>query len=75
MLKNVTLKIEESLLKKAKIKALKEHKTLSELFGERLLCYVSIPTQGRSGEYQALIKSLSHVHAGRGFSRTEMNKR
>ena len=74
MVKNVTLTLEESLLMKARTKALSHHKTLNELFREWVGQYVGV-CRGRSEEYRALMKKLEHVRAGRSFSRDEMNER
>ena len=74
MVRNVTLTLEESLLKKARSKALGQHKILNELFREWVGRYVGA-SQGRAEEYQALMKKLGHARAGRSFSREEMNDR
>lgn len=74
MVKNVTLTVEEDLLKKARTKASLQHKTLNILFREWVGQYVGA-CEGRSTEYQALMKKLRHADAGRAFSREEMNER
>lgn len=74
MVKNITLTVEENLLKKARTKAFAQHKTLNSLFREWVGQYVGA-CEGRSAKYHTLMKKLSHAHAGRHFSRDEMNER
>ena len=73
MLKNVTLSGEDSLISRAREKAVREKTTLNALFRQWLARYVG---QDRAaGEYQALMERLSHVQAGRSFTRDELNER
>lgn len=74
MVKNITLTLEENLLKKARTKAMGQHKNLNALFREWVRQYVGA-SSGRAGEYHALMKKLAHTCAGRSFSREEMNER
>ena len=74
MVRNVTLTVEENLLEKARSKALAQHKTLNALFREWVQQYVGV-RHGRLGAYQAFMKKLNHVRAGRAFTREEMNER
>lgn len=74
MVKNVTLTIEDGLLKKARDKASAQHKTLNLLFREWVRQYVGA-CQSRSQGYYDLMKKLKHVNAGRKFSREELNER
>ena len=74
MVRNVTLTVEESLLEKARSKALAQHKTLNALFREWVQQYVGV-RRGRLGAYYALMKKLNHVRTGRIFTREEMNER
>ena len=74
MVKNVTLTVEENLLKKARVKAIAQHKTLNALFRDWVGQYVGA-CEGRSAAYHTLMKKLSHARAGRRFSRDEMNER
>lgn len=74
MVKNITLTVEEGLLKKARTKAVAQHKSLNVLFREWVSRYVGA-SRGRSEEYRALMKRLVHARAGRHFSREEMNER
>jgi len=72
MLKNITLTAEETLLRKARDMASAEHKTLNGLFREWIARYArqGVSTQ----EYRGLMKRFTHIRAGRGFSRDEMNE-
>ncbi len=74
MVKNVTLTVEEILLKKARAKALAQNKTLNLLFREWVAQYIG-SCEGRAGKYEALMSKLSHAQAGRRFTRDEMNAR
>ncbi|MBI2978922.1 MAG: hypothetical protein HYY38_08935 [Rhodospirillales bacterium] len=73
-MKNVTRTVEEDLLKKARSKAIAQHKSLNVLFREWVKQYVGV-REGWSAVYQALMKRLGHARAGRCFSRDEMNER
>ena len=73
MLKNITLKVEETLIRQAREKAQKEHMTLSAIFRQWLMRYVG---QGRiTTDYEALMEYLSYAQAGRPFGREELNER
>ena len=74
MVKNVTFTVEESLLKKARTKALAHNKTLNLLFREWVRQYIG-SCEGRAAKYQMLMKKLSGAQAGRRFSRKDMNVR
>lgn len=74
MVKNVTLTVEENLLKKARAKALAQNKTLNLLFREWVGQYIG-SCEGRSAKYQTLMSKLSGAEAGRRFTRDEMNVR
>jgi hypothetical protein len=50
-----------------------QHKTLNALFREWLEQFTA--QSGSAREYDALMKRLKHVEAGRRFSRDEMNER
>ena len=73
MIKNITFNAEESLLQKARAKAMQEHKSLNAMFREWLGRYVH--QDDASANYRALMKRLKYVNAGRKFSREEMNER
>ena len=73
MLKNITLSAEESLIKKAREKAEKEHSTLNESFRQWLKQFVS--SENRIAEYESLMSEITYAKPGRRFTRDEMNER
>ncbi len=72
-MKNVTLSAEEHLIEQARVVARAQHKTLNTAFREWLEQYAS--GVGSAKEVDALMKRLSHVKAGRTFTRDELNAR
>ena len=74
MIRNVTLTLEESLLQKARTKAMAQHKTLNSLFHEWVKQYVGV-CSGKKEGYLALMEKMGNVDAGRKFTREEMNER
>ena len=71
--KNITLSADEQLIEQARLLAKSRHKTLNDMFREWLQ---DLTVQnGGTQEYDALMKRLKHVQAGRRFSRDEMNER
>lgn len=73
MLKNITLSAEEALIHQARRRAQIENTTLNEVFRHWLEQYVAQPAAVE--RYQSLMQRLSHVRAGRKYSREEMNER
>ena len=72
-MKNITLSADERLIEQARQIAQSQHKTLNAAFREWLGQYVT--RAGRAQEFDALMKRLRHVRAGRRFTRDEMNER
>ncbi len=72
-MKNITLSADEHLIEQARLVAQAQHKTLNAAFREWLESYTAQTGGGR--EFQALMRRLSHVRAGRRFTRDEMNER
>ncbi len=72
-MKNITLSADEQLIEQARLLAQSQHKTLNAMFREWLQQLTS--QNGTTQEYDALMKRLKHVQAGRRFSRDEMNDR
>jgi hypothetical protein len=72
-MKNITLSADESLIEQARLVARSQHKTLNAAFREWLEQFTS--RGGNVQEYEALMRRLQHVKAGRRFSRDEMNER
>ncbi|MGE5239614.1 MAG: DUF6364 family protein [Chloroflexota bacterium] len=73
MKRKITLSAEETAIRKARRRAAQEHTTLNELFRRWLDNYVA--RGSTTDSYPTLIAHLSHVRAGRKFSREEMNER
>jgi hypothetical protein len=73
MLKNITLSADEALIREARRQAALHNTTLNELFREWLERYIAHQTA--LAQYQDLMDRLSHVTAGRKFTREEMNER
>jgi hypothetical protein len=71
--KNITLSADDGLIEQARLLARSQHKTLTAMFREWLQQLTS--QSGGAQEYDALMKRLKHVQAGRRFSRDEMNER
>jgi hypothetical protein len=73
-MKNITFSVDEYLLMRAKEKAVKEHRSLNELFRFWLEAWLR---QDRKGdEYEILMDDLSSVcEAGGHYSREELNER
>ncbi len=72
-MKNVTLSADDHLIEQARRTAKTQHKTLNQAFREWLESYTQ-PDRAVD-EYEALMKRLSYVQAGRKFTREEMNER
>ena len=72
-MKNITLSADSELIEQARIVARSQRKTLNEAFREWLREFTA--QSGNVQQAEALIKRLSHVKAGRRFSRDEMNER
>ena len=72
-MKNITLSADEQLIEQARLLAKSQHKTLNAMFREWLVQFTA--QSGSTQEFDALMKRLKHVHAGRRFGRDEMNER
>jgi hypothetical protein len=72
-MKNVTLSADENLIEQARLIAKSQHKTLNAIFREWLEQLTT--RSGNTQEFDALMRRLKHVKAGRRFSRDEMNER
>ena len=73
MIKNITFTADEAIIEHARQRAATSHMTLNELFRAWLARYVAQPAA--ADQYETLMARLSHVQAGRKFSREEMNER
>jgi len=72
-MKNITLSAEENLIERARQTAKSQRKTLNAAFREWLQDYVTQSDDLLS--YDEVMRRLSHVRAGRKFTRDEMNER
>ncbi len=72
-MKNITLSADEGLIEKARLIARSQHKTLNGAFREWLAQFTA--GSGDVEGFDALMKRLKHLDAGRHFSRDEMNER
>lgn len=72
-MKNVTLSADEDLIERARTVARAQHKTLNAAFREWLVNFTR--QSGDVQEFDALMRRLQHINAGRHFSRDEMNER
>ena len=72
-MKNITLSADEDLIEQARLVARSQRRTLNAAFREWLVQFTA--QAGNAREVDALMKRLKHVHAGRRFSRDEMNER
>ena len=66
-MKNITLSADEQLIEQARLLAKSQHKTLNAMFREWLEQFTA--RSGGTQEFDALMKRLQHVQAGRRFSR------
>ena len=73
MLKNITLSADESLIKKARIRARKLNTTLNAEFRRWLEVYSADKSNARN--FDLLMKQFDYVKAGKKFNREELNAR
>lgn len=72
-MKNITLSADEHLIEQARLVAKSRHKTLNAVFREWLEQFTA--QTGGVQEFDALMKRLKHVEAGRRFTRDQMSER
>jgi len=72
-MKNITLSADEDLIERARLIARGQRRTVNEAFREWLAQFAQ--SAGDAQGYEALMKHLQHVDAGRHFSRNELNER
>jgi hypothetical protein len=73
MVKNITLSAEETVIRKAREKAEREHTTLNASFRKWLKQYAGKKTAAM--DYSLFMDQLSYAKPGRRFSREESNER
>jgi hypothetical protein len=71
--KNITLSADEDLIERARQIARAQHKTLNAAFREWLTQFTA--SAGDAQGFDALMKRMKHVDAGKHFSRDELNER
>jgi predicted transcriptional regulator len=72
-MKNITLSADEDLIERARSIARAQRRTLNEVFREWLGQYTQ--SAGDAQSFDAMMRQLQHVDAGRHFSRNELNER
>lgn len=72
-MKNITLSADEDLIEKARAVARGQRRTLNAAFREWLEHYTA--GDGNVQNFDALMRELRTVNAGRHFSREELNER
>jgi predicted transcriptional regulator len=72
-MKNITLSADEDLIERARLIARAQHKTLNAAFREWLAHFTA--SAGDTQSFDALMKRMKHVDAGKHFSRNELNER
>jgi predicted transcriptional regulator len=72
-MKNITLSADEDLIDRARLIARAQRKTLNAVFREWLAQFTA--SAGDAQSFDALMKRMKHVDAGKHFSRAEMNER
>lgn len=72
-MRNVTLSADEDLIEKARSAARAQRTTLNEAFRKWLVEFTA--SEGDSERFNALMRSLEGVEAGRRFTREELNER
>ncbi|TGL31539.1 antitoxin [Leptospira koniambonensis] len=72
-MKNVTFRIDENLIQKARAKAIDLNKSLNELFVEWLTTFSN--DNRESLDYKKYISKYSHIKIKEKYSRDQMNER
>jgi predicted transcriptional regulator len=72
-MKNLTFSADEDLIEKARLIARSQRRTLNAAFREWLQQFTA--SEGDAQSFDALMKNLRTVDAGRRFTRDEMNER
>ena len=73
MSKNITLSADETLIRAARERAVREHTSLNQAFRQWLARYGQV--RHSASRFDSLMEDLAHVEAGRRFNRDEMNER
>jgi hypothetical protein len=69
----ITFSADENLISRARLSARAQHKTLNAAFSEWLVQFAG--SSGNAQGFDALMKRLKHVDAGKHFRREDLNER
>lgn len=72
-MKNITLSADEDLIEKARAIARAQRRTLNAAFRDWLTQYTA--DEGDAQSFDALMRRMRHVDAGRHYTREELNER
>ncbi len=72
-MKNITLSADEDLIEKARAVARAQRRTLNAAFRDWLAQFSA--SEGDAQSFDALMRRLRHVDAGKRFTREELNER
>ncbi|HUA93322.1 MAG TPA: hypothetical protein VL991_12190 [Terracidiphilus sp.] len=72
-MKNITLSADEDLIEKARTVAHAQRRTLNAAFRDWLAQFAA--SEGDAQSFDALMRRMRHVDAGRHFTREELNER
>jgi predicted transcriptional regulator len=72
-MRNITLSADEDLIERARLIARAQRTTLNAAFREWLAQFAA--SSGDEQSFDALMKRMKHVDAGKHFNRDEMNER
>jgi exopolyphosphatase/pppGpp-phosphohydrolase len=71
-MRNITFSADKDLIARARLIARAQHKTLNEAFREWLAQFAG--SSGDAQSFDALMKRMKHVDAGKHFSKAELNE-
>ncbi len=72
-MKNITLSADEDLIEKARSVARAQRRTLNAAFRDWLTQFAA--SEGDAQSFDALMRRLRHVDAGKRYTRDELNER
>jgi hypothetical protein len=72
-MKNITLSADEDLIERARSIARDQRRTLNDAFRDWLAQFTQ--SAGDAQGFDAMMKRMQHIDAGRRFSRDELNER
>ena len=72
-MKNITLSADDDLIERARPIAREQRRTFNDAFRDWLMQFTQ--SAGDAQGFDAMMKRMHHVNAGRRFSRDELNER